>query len=250
MSHPHPSGGHEPHPPTQPQATPPPMMPAMSAPLQPGQAAPAAPAVSAEAMAQAMRQVERQQSRRKLGRRALLGAAGVGVCAGAVAFGPGLVQQAGLFTEQQLQQEVQRHVAAAVAAERQHVLNELKQIEDVSIEAAIGVAGLTRAGVNAIVLPLTKFTSTITADALAALANAVQGAHDALSRFNITLAQLDDFHALLLVWSTNVRQLPTTLDVYANTDITQAERYLTNLKKLIDDVQITATPAGTTTPGQ
>ena len=159
--------------------------------------------------------------------------------------------RSGLFTEQQLQQEVQRRIGAAVAAERQHVLNELKQIEDVSIEAAIGVAGLTRAGVNAIVLPLTKFTSTITADALAALANAVQGAHDALSHFNITLAQLDDYHALLLVWSTNVRQLPVALDVYANTDITQAERYLTNLKKLIDDVpNAVATPAGTTTPAQ
>lgn len=244
----HPTSGHESHP-SQPP-TPPalPMMPAMPTPPQPGQAA---PTVSAEAMSQAMRQVERQRSRRKLGRRALLGAAGVGVCAGAVAFGPGLVQQAGLFTEQQLQQEVQRRIGAAVAAERQHVLNELKQIEDVSIEAAIGVAGLTRAGVNAIVLPLTKFTSTITADALAALANAVQGAHDALSHFNITLAQLDDFHALLLVWSTNVRQLPVALDVYANTDITQAERYLTNLKKLIDDVpNAVATPAGTTTPAQ
>ncbi|HST89303.1 MAG TPA: hypothetical protein VLJ14_13085 [Ktedonobacterales bacterium] len=248
MTHPHPTSGHESHP-SQPP-TPPalPLMPAMSTPLQPGQ--PGQP-VSAEAMAQAMRQVERQRSRGKLGRRALLGAAGVGVCAGAVAFGPGLVQQAGLFTEQQLQQEVQRHVAAAVAAERQHVLNELKQIEDVSIEAAIGVAGLTRAGVNAIVLPMTKFTSTITADALAALANAVQGAHDTLSHFNITLAQLDDFHALLLLWSTNVRQLPTALDLYANTDITQAERYLTNLKKLIDDVpNAAATPAGTTTPAQ
>ena len=243
----HPTSGHESHP-SQPPAPPAlPIMPAMSTPPQPGQAA---PTVRAEEMAQAMRQVERQRSRRKLGRRALLGAAGVGVCAGAVAFGPGLVQQAGLFTEQQLQQEVQRRIGAAVAAERQHVLNELKQVEDVSLEAAIGVAGLTRAGVNAVVLPLTKFTSTITADALAALANAVQGAHDALSRFNITLAQLDDFHALLLVWSTNVRQLPTALDVYANTDITQAERYLTNLKKLIDDVQITATPAGTTTPAQ
>jgi len=245
MTHPHSSGGHEPHPPTSPQVPPPaiPATPANSA--QPSQT------VSAEAMAQAMRQVERQHSRRKLGRRALLGAAGVGVCAGAVAFGPSLVQQAGLYTEQQLQQEVQRRIGAAVAAERQHVLNELKQIEDVSIEAAIGVAGLTRAGVNAVVLPLTKFTSTITADALAALANAVQGAHDTLSRFNITLAQLDDFHALLLVWSTNLRQLPVALDVYANTDITQAERYLTNLKKLIDDVpNAAATPAGTTTPAQ
>jgi len=238
----HPNSGHEPHLPTPPQAMP--AAPVPDHPVQPSQP------VSAEAMAQAMRQVERQRSRRKLGRRALLGAAGVGVCAGAVAFGPAIVQQAGLFTEQQLTQEVQRRIGAAVAAERQHVLNELKQIEDVSLEAAIGVAGLTRAGVNAVLLPMTKFTSSITADALAALSNAVQGAHDALSHFNITLAQLDDFHALLLVWSTNVRQLPVALDVYANTDITQAERYLSNLKKLIDDVQITATPAGTTTPGQ
>lgn len=242
MTHPHSNSGHEQHPPAPPATPMMPMMPATPTPSQSGQT------VSAEAMAQAMRQMEQQRSRRKLGRRALLGAAGVGVCAGAAAFGPALVQQAGLYTEQQLQQEVQKRLSAAVAAERQHVLNELKQIEDVSIEAAIGVAGLTRAGVNAVVLPMTRFTSSITADALAALANAVQGAHDALSRFNITLAQLDDFHALLLVWSTNIRQLPTALDIYANTDITQAERYLTNLKKLIDDVPDAA--AGTATPGR
>src|SRR5215469_14730213 len=121
----------------------------------------AAPQVNPKDLAKALDQAERKRGRRRLRRRALLAGGGVvaaaAVCGGAIEFGPGLLQKAGEYTKAELDQAFQ----AGIENGRQAILNELKQLEGITIEAAVDVAGVEQFAFDKLVIPLAQLAVTI-----------------------------------------------------------------------------------------
>ena len=164
-----------------------------------------------------------------LGRRALIGAAAVSVCAAGVALAP----TAEKALQQASKQAIDDAYAAGIAAGRQALLSELAQIEGVPLDVAIQVAEWTRMAVLYIVRPVASLFATITGDALGALIAAINSAQSHLASINVHISQLDQLKSLLTEWQTNVKQLPIEITQYATADIDSAENYLKALKKHI-----------------
>ena len=165
----------------------------------------------------------------KIARRALLAGVGIGACVAGVELAPAALKKVGEFT----QAEVQDAFSAGVDNGRKAMLEELSQIEGLTIDGAIGAAELTRLAVKFIVLPLTRLVSTIEGGALDVLHNALQSAKENLAKINVHISQLDGLEDMVGQWRDNVNQLPVTLDKYANADIDSAESYLKALQKKI-----------------
>jgi hypothetical protein len=165
----------------------------------------------------------------KIARRALLAGVGVGACVAGVELAPVALKKAGEFTQAQ----VQDAFSSGVDAGRKAVLDELSQIEGLTIDGAIGAAELTRLAVKFIVLPLSRLISTVEGGALDVLYNALQSAQANLAKANVHISQIDGIKQMVGEWRDNVTQLPTTLDKYANSDIDSAESYLKALQKKI-----------------
>jgi hypothetical protein len=202
------------------------------------------PDLSPEQLALALRQVERGKAKRKLGRRALLVAAGATLCAGSVAVAPIAMRQVGQITEA----EVKKAFESGIQAGRQQLLNELTALEGIPLTAAIDVAGLTKFAVDSIVAPLARLAVTITGDALQVLTNAVVSARRNLARINVTIGPLDSIQTLLTTWHDNLPD-PKKLQSYADADLTGAQTYLIALKTKIESEQTgSPTPTSTATP--
>lgn len=165
----------------------------------------------------------------KIARRALLAGVGVGACVAGVELAPAALKKMGEFT----QAEVQDAFSAGVDSGRKALLDELSQIEGLTIDGAIGTAELTRLAVKFVVLPVSRLASTIEGGALDVLYNALQSAKDNLARINVHISQLDGLKQMVGEWRDGINQLPTTLDKYANADIDSAESYLKALQKKI-----------------
>jgi hypothetical protein len=233
---------------TTPDGAPPqqPTQPPSSTPIQQPTTLPAttAPTISPAQLADAVRAVEREKSKRQFGRRALLGVAGLGLCCGAAAAAPIAVQKIGLYTQQQLDDALQ----AGIQQGRQAVLAELRNLEGLAIEDAIIVADLTRRGVTFYVKPLADLVSTLAGDALAGLANVVSFARDHTPDANIlgldVHSSLTALANVLNQWHDAVAGDP--LGKYLVTDVTAAEAYLKALQQKING-QDTGTPQPTAT---
>ena len=197
-----------------------------------------------------MNKLERRRRRGRLGRRALFATAGLGVCAAGVAATPWAVGQ----VEHATKQDVQDAFNAGINAGRQALLDELAQLEGITIEGAIGVAEITRLGIRYLVLPLAQLTATLGGFALQALTDGILSAQSNLSTIHVSIAALDQLAVLLGRWRTNVASLPITIDAYSTADIDSAEKYLKALQKTLHDQQAqqtaiaAATPARTATP--
>ena len=165
----------------------------------------------------------------KIARRALLAGVGIGACVAGVELAPTALKKVGEFT----QAEIQDAFGAGVDSGRKAVLEELSQIEGLTIDGAIGAAELTRLAVKFIVLPVSRLVSTIEGGALDVLHNALQSAKDNLAKINVHISQLDGLEDMVGQWRDNINQLPTSLDKYANADIDSAESYLKALQKKI-----------------
>jgi methyl-accepting chemotaxis protein len=165
----------------------------------------------------------------KIARRALLAGVGIGACVAGVELAPTAMKKLGEYT----QAEVQDAFSAGVDSGRKAILDELSQIEGLTIDGAIATAELTRLAVKFIVLPLSRLVSTIEGGALDVLYNALQSAKDNLAKINVHISQLDGIEQMVGQWRDAVNQLPTTLDKYANADIDSAESYLKALQKRI-----------------
>lgn len=163
----------------------------------------------------------------KLGRRALIGAAAVSVCAAGVALAP--------TAEKAIQDASKKAIddayAAGIAAGRQALMSELAQLEGVPLDAAIQVAEVTRLAVLYIVRPVAQLFAIIAGDALSVLLAGLSSAQSHLASINIHISQLDQLTSLLTQWKTGVTQLPIQLTDYATHDIDSAENYLKSLKK-------------------
>jgi hypothetical protein len=163
----------------------------------------------------------------KLARRAVIGAAALGVCAAGVALAPSAEQA----LQKASKQAIDDAYAAGIAAGRQALLSELAQLEGVPLDAAINVAELTRLAVLYIVRPVAQLFATIAGDALGALIAAITSAQEHLATINVHISQLDQLKSLLAQWEKGVTQLPIDLTKYATADIDSAENYLKALKK-------------------
>lgn len=163
----------------------------------------------------------------KLGRRALIGAAAVSVCAAGVALAPSAEQA----LQKASKQAIDQAYAAGIAAGRQALMSELSQLEGVPLDAAIQVAEWTRMAVLYIVRPVAQLFATIAGDALGALVAAINSAQSHLASINVHISQLDQLKSLFTQWQTGVEQLPIELTKYATADIDSAENYLKALKK-------------------
>ena len=165
----------------------------------------------------------------KIARRALLAGLGIGACVAGVELAPTALKKMGEFT----QAEIQDAFSSGVDSGRKAVLDELSQVEGLTIEGAIGAAELTRLAVKFIVLPISRLLSAVEGGTLSVLYNALQTAKDNLAKINVHISQLDGLEQVVGEWRDNVGQLPTTLDKYANADIDSAESYLRALQKKI-----------------
>lgn len=151
-----------------------------------------------------------------LSRRALLAASAIGLCGATAVAAPRAVPA----VEQRLQD-------AALDAG----LGELRQLEGVSLDAAIRAAEITHAAVNVIVLPLARFLATLGAGALGLLLSALDAARGALALLHLPTATLDAFRDVVASWQAGVGALPIALDAYLTADISSAETYLKALQR-------------------
>lgn len=165
----------------------------------------------------------------KFARRALIGAAAVGVCAAGVALAPAAEQALQAASKKAIDEAY----AAGIAAGRQALLAELAQLEGVPLDVAIQVAELTRLAVLYIVRPVAQLFATIAGDALALLLTGLSSAKSNLATINVHISQLDQLTALLSSWQTNITQLPIKLTDYTTHDIDSAENYLKSIKSKI-----------------
>ena len=247
-----PSGGHQPPHTPQPQSQPPypsqPAPPYVPVPSQEPTLPPAAATVttttiSPALLAQAVRQVEKDQSRRRWGRRALLGVVGIGACCAVAEATPFAIRQVGLYTKQQLDDALQ----AGIQQGREQVLAELRNLEGVALADAVAVADLTRRGVSNYVKPLADLASRVAGDALGGMAAVVGFARDHVPNATVLGLNvhdaLDNLAQLLTTWDTTVASDP--LGAYVQQDVTKAEAYLKSLQRTINGSGNNATP----TPG-
>lgn len=196
--------------------------------------------ISPALLAQAVRQVEKEQSRRRWGRRALLGIVAVGACCAVAEAAPYAIHQVGLYTKQQLDDALQ----AGIQQGREQVLAELRNLEGVALADAVAVADLTRRGVSNYVKPLADLASTATGNALGAMAGVVGFARDHVPNATVLGLNVHDalnnLAGLLSSWDTTVASDP--LGAYVAQDVTKAEAYLKALQSTINGSASNATP--------
>lgn len=120
----------------------------------------------------------------------------------------------------------------AQALARGAVMDEIGEVEGVSLDAAIGAAELTRRAVTVIVLPLARFVALVGSGALDALLKGIDAARAAVSMLHLNAAPLNAFREVVVSWRGGVATLPISLDAFLTADITSAETYLRALKRL------------------
>lgn len=180
----------------------------------------------------------------KVGRRVLLSAAGLVACGGLAALTPVALEQAGKYTEQ----ELQAAIAAAEANAKLAVYRELAQLEGVGLDVAIKAAQLTQLLVVNIVVPVFTLVTKIGQGALDILIGTINTIQGALSLIHVSAGVLDAIKAMFVAWKTNIGQLPQEFGTYANADFVSAESYLAALQTKVQAAE-NATPVPTPTRG-
>jgi hypothetical protein len=155
-------------------------------------------------------------------RRALLITAGLGACAAGAAATPFIAGKVGELTQDAANAAYQ----AGISAGREALLAELSQLEGVTLDGAIAIAGLTKLAVNYVALPVSRLVAGVGTSALQGFADALSLAQDALSKVGQHNDQIDSLHDLVLTWKTALGASPTILSDIANQDISSAETYL------------------------
>lgn len=183
--------------------------------------------------------VQRSAHMRRLGRRALLTTGALGVCAAGAALTPAIVKEVELASGKAASDAF----SAGVDAGRQALLDELAQLEGVTLDAAIDVAEVTKFGVRVLVVPIARLVAALGGDALTGLALGLGQARSDLAQIHIHIGVLDSLQTLVQSWQQNLAQLPIQLNEYATTDVAGAETYLKALRtKLQQSQQTTPTP--------
>ncbi len=124
---------------------------------------------------------------------------------------------------------------AALAAAQ----GELRQLEGVSLDAAIETAELTRAAVNVIVFPVARLVAALGSGTLGLLLGTLDAAHNALAFVHAPTDTVDQLRGVIASWQRGVTSLPIALDAYATADIAAAETYLKALRHTLAQGQST-----------
>jgi len=112
-------------------------------------------------------------------------------------------------------------------------LAELKELEGISLDAAIEAAELTRLAVSVIVLPVAQLVAFLGSGALALVIGALNAAHGALSFLHLSTDTVDALRTVVESWQAGLSSLPIALSAYTTADINSAEAYLRALKKVV-----------------
>ena len=169
-------------------------------------------------------QRHQQPGKPRVGRRALFATAATATVCGAGALAaPKLIPM--------LESKAQDMARAAL-------LDELGNLEGVSLDAAIRAAELTRVAVKIIVLPLARFVALVGAGALSVLLKALDLARNAMALVHLDTSVLDAFRDVVAGWQSDVTSLPIALDAYTTADIESGERYLRALKQMAEHPHI------------
>ncbi len=183
----------------------------------------------------------------KVARRVLLTAGGLALCGGAVALSPIAINKAGQYTADKIDQAL----AAGAANARLALVHELENLEGVSIDAALGVANLTKLAVKFIVGPAAAVMAVLGTSALNVLISALETVIAGLGFIpggGGLQSPLQHLHDMLVAWRLNVTSLPRQLSDYLNWDIDSAEKYLIALQNRIN-AEKNATPVPTPNTG-
>jgi hypothetical protein len=185
----------------------------------------------------------------EVSRRALLVTAGLGVCAAGVVATPIALK----YAEDQAAKALQDGIHQGIEQGKDAALGALDTVGEISLEAAIGVAEVTKLGIKYILQPLASFAAFVGGDALQALISGVDGVRNAANIIGYHNDALDRFSQTLHTWHDNLSNLPISLANYATTDVNSAETYLKALKVQVDAAkakigQNSATPTPTPTP--
>lgn len=189
----------------------------------------------------------------EVSRRALFVTAGLGVCAAGAVATPIAIKYAEEQAAAALQRGINQGIQAGIDEGKNLALAGLDELGDISLEAAIGVAEVTKAGIKYILQPLASLAATIGGDAIQVLVGGLDTLRSWAGAFGYHNDQADQLSKLLHTWHDNLTNLPIQLANYANTDVDSAETYLKSLKAQVDAAkakigQNGGTPTATTTP--
>ncbi len=159
---------------------------------------------------------------KRLRRRALIAAAGLGIVGVAAAEAPAILDGAKKLTQQE--------ISDAINLGRQQLAEELANLEGVGIDVAIDAANITHGAVQIFVLPIANLVAGLTEVTLSAAKFAVEKAQGFTQLLNIDIQSLQTLDNIFTQWQTNVASFPTIIQAINNTDTTSATTYLTSLK--------------------
>ncbi|MBA3825248.1 MAG: hypothetical protein H0X24_15285 [Ktedonobacterales bacterium] len=162
------------------------------------------------------------EERKKMGRRALIAAAGLGVVGVAVAEKDRLLQGAGDLAQQEIQN--------AFNAGRRALAEELASLEGVGIDLAVDVADITHNAVSFFVIPIVKLLTGVTEFTLDIADQALIKAQQFSQLLHVQIQALDFLHGVVETWKSNVAAFPVVAESLNNVDTQNAKTYLAALK--------------------
>jgi hypothetical protein len=194
------------------------------------------------------------KKRGKIRRRALLGLGIAAIAGGGIAAYelapriPGALSQAGTNIEHELQDAFNKGLAQGAEEARKEFISAIDSIDDVSLQAAIDSARLTRLAYDAFVSPIVTLAATVTGDFLNITLRALIAGRGWLARIkqdNDTLAALQ---TVLQTWVQKVNEVPEQLQSITDTDLDGAQSYLRGLQRTIQEEQAKLNNSATPTP--
>ncbi len=166
------------------------------------------------------------EERKKMGRRALIAAAGLGVVGIAVAEKDQILKGAGNLAEQEIQN--------AINAGRRELAKELVNLEGIGIDVAENVADITHNAVQLFVLPIANLLAGLTEITLDVASAAVEKAQGFSQLVGLDIQALKTLDGILKTWKANVAVFPIAVASLNNQDTKAAKDYLTNLKAKLE----------------
>ncbi len=166
------------------------------------------------------------EERKQMGRRALIAAAGLGIVGIGVAEAPKILDGVGHLTEQELQN--------AINFGRQQLAKELTKLEEIPIEVAADVAGITKGALDNFVVPILNVLTTVTADVVGVVKGAVQFAEGFPALNSSQKGFMQQVVQILGLWQSNLTKVPLLVKTIGDHDTSSAQKYLTALQAKLE----------------
>lgn len=160
--------------------------------------------------------------RKKMGRRALIAAVGLGIVGVGVAEAPKILDGVGNLTKQELQQ--------AINYGRQQLARELLTVEEIGVDTAVTVSDILHNAVNMFVLPIANLLAGLTEITLGVASAAVEKAQGFTQLIGTDIQALQSLDNILKQWKVNVSAFPYAITSINNIDTKAAHTYLSALK--------------------